>query len=86
MSQAPATSSSILNCATCVTTFTERQAEKFPLNTFFSLQTFRFYHSTVDYFGSILEYPLSILQLYQINNLGHSEEFYQTDKAKSKTQ
>ena len=46
-----------------LSTFAERQQEHFPLNTFFSLQTFRLYHSAVEVVGGFLEYPLSILQL-----------------------
>lgn len=62
MSQATA-SSSLIGGASCVSTFAERQAEKFPLNTFFSLQTFRPFYASVDYIGGILEYPLSLLQM-----------------------
>lgn len=46
-----------------LSTFAERQQEKFPLNTFFSLQTFRLYHGTVDLVGNLIELPLSLLQL-----------------------
>lgn len=55
--------SSLIHSTACVSTFMERQQEKFPLNTFFSLQTFRLYHGTVDFIGGVLEWPLSLLQL-----------------------
>lgn len=56
-------SSSFVNCTACISTFVERQQEKFPLNTFFSLQTFRVYQSAVDFIGGAIEYPLSVLQV-----------------------
>lgn len=48
------TASTIIGNASCVSNFAERQAEKFPLNTFFSLQTFRPFYASVDYIGGIL--------------------------------
>lgn len=55
--------SSVLRTASCLTTFADRQTEKFPLNTFFCLQTFSLYNGVADYIGSVLEYPLALLQL-----------------------
>jgi hypothetical protein len=72
MSQTPtaATQSKLISYASSLSTFTEHQAEKFPLNTFFSLQVFRLFYGGVDFIGGILEYPLSVLQLYKFYIIG----------------
>ena len=57
-----ATQSSVIQFASGLATFAERQQEKFPLNTFFCLQTFRLYYGAVDFIGGLLEYPLAIVQ------------------------
>jgi hypothetical protein len=56
------TQSAVIQVASGVATFAERQQEKFPLNTFFCMQTFRLYYGAVDYLGSILEYPFALIQ------------------------
>lgn len=58
----PSTQSTLSHLGAGVATFAERQQEKFPLNTFFSLQTFRFYYGAVELVGGLLEYPLAIFQ------------------------
>jgi len=62
-SVAPTVTQTVSSTTASIVTFAERQQEKFPLNTFFSLQPFKLYHGTVDFVGRILEYPLSIIQL-----------------------
>lgn len=52
----------MIQVASGVATFAERQQEKFPLNTFFCLQTFRLYYGAVNFIGGILEYPFAVLQ------------------------
>lgn len=56
------TQSAVIQVASGVATFAERQQEKFPLNTFFCLQTFRLYYGAVNFIGGILEYPFAVLQ------------------------
>lgn len=63
----PSTQASLTHVASGVVTFAERQQEKFPLNTFFSLQTFRLYYGAVDFIGGLLEYPLAIVQQYVLS-------------------
>ena len=56
------TQSAVIQVTSGVATFAERQQEKFPLNTFFCLQTFRLYYGAVNFSGDILEYTFAVLQ------------------------
>ena len=46
-----------------ISSFTNKQAEQFPLGLFFSLQTFPVYTGVADFIGGILEYPLAAIQM-----------------------
>jgi hypothetical protein len=50
----PITKSPFISYAASFSTFTEKQAEHFPLNTFFCVQVFRLFYGSIDFVGGVL--------------------------------
>ena len=51
------------NYSSCAVSFLNSQTCRFPLNTFFSLQTFSIYQSATDFLGGMIEFPLALIQV-----------------------